>query len=62
MEDLIGMPLELARKNLEDKGFRVKVIKCSKPKIKTDSELITNVRLDNGEATLFVGDFLIEVK
>ena len=50
-------------KQLEDKGYNVQIQKSSKPKIKTDSELVVQVRmLGEKRVLLVVGDFLINVE
>ena len=62
-EKLIGERVELAKKQLEDKGYNVQIQKSSKPKIKTDSELVVQVRmLGEKRVLLVVGDFLINVE
>ena len=58
----IGMPLEKAKKELEDLGYNVEVIICSKPKIKTDSILVVAARKEGKNVQLVVGDFLIGVE
>ena len=59
-EKYIAMPLEVVKKELTGLGYNVKIEKCSKPKIKTDSELIVSVKQNGNELLLVVGDFLIE--
>lgn len=59
MDERIGRPLEEVLKQVGDK--KVTIIKNSKPKIKTDSQLVVAVRESEGEITLIVGDFLLEV-
>ena len=59
-EKYIAMPVDLAKKELTDLSYKVKTEKCSKPKIKTDSELVVNIKQNGNELLLLVGDFLIE--
>lgn len=61
-DDFIGMPLTTAKVNLEKQGFIVQVLKSSKPKIKTDSELVIVVKqIGDKQVLLVVGDFLINI-
>jgi len=58
-----GMPLNNAVQQLEKLGLNVKVFKYSKPKIKTDYELVVKARmLSETEVELIVGDFLINIE
>ena len=58
----IGEPVDFVRQEVEKQGFKVVVLKSSKPKIKTDSELVVAVKhLHDKELMLIVGDFLINV-
>ena len=62
-DKLIGERVEIAKKQLENKGYNVQIQKSSKPKIKTDSELVVQVRmLGEKQVLLVVGDFLINVE
>ena len=56
----IAEPVEAVQKELTNLGYTVKIEKCSKPKIKTDSELVVCVKQNGNEVLLVVGDFLIE--
>jgi len=58
----IGKPLELAKEELEKLGFKVEVLKCSKPKIKTDKELVVSLKQTTNSVILIVGDFLIDIE
>jgi len=47
---------------LEKLGFKVEVLKCSKPKIKTDKELVVSLKQTTNSVILIVGDFLIDIE
>ena len=44
LNELIGEPLEIAQKKLEEKGYKVVVKINSLPKIQTDYKLVTLAR------------------
>lgn len=56
----VAMPLKMAKTKLEKEGYIVKTQKCSKPKIKTDSELVIHARKNGNEVLLIYGDFLVK--
>lgn len=58
----IGKPLELAKEELENLGYKVEVLKSSKPKIKTDRELVVSLKEKADSIILVVGDFLIDIE
>lgn len=63
LNELIGEPLEIAQKKLEEKGYEVVVKINSLPKIQTDYKLVTLARkLNDKEVELIVGDFLINIE
>ena len=62
-EELIGLPLDVALGKLKQIGKEVKVKVNSLPKIQTDYQLITSVKLiDENLVEVTVGDFLINIE
>lgn len=59
---LIGQPLNLVRTGLEEKGYQVVIKEFSKPKMKTDTQLVIKAdKLNDNTVELIVGDFLIDL-
>ena len=58
----VGKPLDIAKQELEKLGYKVDVLKNSKPKIKTDRELVVSLKQTANSVILIVGDFLINVE
>ena len=59
---LIGQPLNLVRTGLEEKGYQVVIKEFSKPKMKTDTQLVVKAdKLTDNQIELIVGDFLINL-
>ena len=62
-EKFIGLPCSDVKKQLENEGYLVDVVKCSLMKIKSDYELVVNVKLkEDNKIELVVGDFLINIE
>lgn len=63
IDHYIGQPLDLVKKELEAQGINVEVVKNSKPKIITDTELVVCAKvLEEKQVLLIVGDFLINLE
>ena len=60
--NFVGKPLDVAKQDLENLGYKVEVLKNSKPKIKTDMELVVSLKQTANSIILIVGDFLINVE
>ena len=62
-DKFIGLPVGLVKNDLEKLGYFVDVVKTSKPKIITDTELVIKVELKQEKQVLvIVGDFLINIE
>ena len=62
-QDFIGEPIDIVVDHFEKNGYEVQVVKNSKPKIKTDSELVVSVKMiGEKQVLLVVGDFLINLE
>ena len=62
LKQFIGQPLEKVKALFDAKGLTYITIKNSKPKIKTDSELVVCIKQDADKFTIIVGDFLINIE
>jgi len=63
LDCFIGQPLEVIKKELENKGYKVVVKENSLPKIQTDYKLVVLAKkLSETEIELIVGDFLINIE
>ena len=63
LADYIGRPINDVKSELENQGVVVNVIKNSKPKIKTDYELVVSVKsVGDNKVDVIVGDFLVNIE
>ena len=63
LEKLIGLPLNIVEDRLKKNGKKVIVKTNSLPKIKTDYQLVTLVKVvDEDHVEITVGDFLINIE
>ena len=61
-EKYIGLPLELAKQDLEKQGIKVEEKEFSKPKIRKSDMLVVKVeKLGEKHVLLLVADFKIEL-
>lgn len=63
LDCFIGKPLEVVKKELDNKGYNVIVKENSLSKIKTDYQLVVLAKkISETEIELIVGDFLINIE
>lgn len=59
--NLIGMPVEWAKQQLEQQGKKV-VLQQNNFCIEGDRQLVTNVKEQNDQVVLVVGEFIFDIE